>query len=69
MRVIQLVPLFAIGAWAGRETVPVKESAIRRFLKHPFGLGRNDPKNDPLNLKPNPDMKDPLYLKTLNRSE
>ena len=76
MRVTLLLPLIAIGACARHEASPpppvMEESALMRFLKHPFGLGLSyvDPNDQDLRTrKPYSGRDDPLYLQTLNRSE
>lgn len=70
MRILYLIILVVGEVLARQDTAPIQESALMRFLKHPFGLGRTHLTNeDPLIPKPNPAKKDPLYLKTLNRSK
>lgn len=71
MRVIQLLPLLAVGASARPEaSLPIQESPLIRFLKHPFGLGIHNPANvDVQKRQPYSGRNDPLYLQTLNRSE
>ncbi|GAX18179.1 hypothetical protein FisN_25Hh163 [Fistulifera solaris] len=70
MRVIHLLPLLAVGASARPEaSLPIQESPLMRFLKHPFGLGIHNPANvDVQKRQPYSGRNDPLYLQTLNRS-
>lgn len=71
MRVVHLLSLFAVGACARQEaSLPMQDSPLMRFLKHPFGLGIHNPTNpDQQKRQAYSGRNDPLYLQTLNRSE